>query len=238
MYIATNRRAGFAVDFGGLGDAAQVVGQTSSLGVPLLEGAIAAHAASTAAATGSSAVILGMAPALAIPIIGAALAGVTLGVMALLRSGCGQTCVVTSQWANQAEPLLRQNIEAYFNLPAPRTESQRNAALNNYEVIWQRLQQLCGQAGTGDAGVRCISDRQAGACKWRQTGASPWPGGPALGDCWNWDAAYRVPIAADPVIPDAQAAVSSAAASVSSVVGANPLLALAGAGLLLWVVLS
>jgi hypothetical protein len=129
------------------------------------------------------------------------------------NSGCGQTCVQTSAWANQAEPLLRQNIDAYFKLPAPRTQSQQTAALNVYDTIWARLGQLCGQPDMGNAGVRCVTDRQAGACKWRQTADSPWPGGPQVGACWNWFAAYRDPIASDQVVSDT-AAVGSTVASI------------------------
>ena len=79
----------------------------------------------------------------------------------------------TSQWANQAEPLLQQNIRAYFSHPAPRPQSSQQLALQSFDKIWLTLQQQCTQPGTGDAGVRCISDRQAGACKWKQTANSP-----------------------------------------------------------------
>lgn len=236
----------------GLGDAAQIVGATSSIGTPVLTGALAAHAASTAAATGSAATILGMSPALAVPIIGAAIVGITMGIIALLRSGCGQTCIITSQWANQAEPLLAQNIQAYFSLPAPRTRQQQQMALNNFEVVWAKLQELCGQPGTGDAGVRCITDRQAGACKWKQTSDSPllqYPGEPQPGQCWNWFSGYRDPIANDPVVDDAQAALSSVGSTVSSVVNSlpavtvggmnlTPILLLALAGGVVWAVAS
>jgi hypothetical protein len=197
MYVATRRR--------GLGDGqAAITGVNigTSLGTPLLTGALAANAASTAAATGSAATILGMAPSLAVPVIGAALVGVSILVTALIRnSGCGITCVETSQWANQAEPLLKQNLAAYLALPTPRTQSQQNTALSNFEVVWEQLQKLCGQPGTGNAGVRCITDRQAGACKWKD----------ANGNCFNWFSGYRDPIANDPnVVPDEQAALSSA----------------------------
>lgn len=210
----------------GLGDASaaptatRAVQTGAAIGTPVLTGVLAAHAASTAAATGSAATILGMTPALAIPIIGAAIVGITIGITALLQRGCGQTCIVTSQWANQAEDLLKQNISAYFSLPAPRTYSQQQAALNNFEVVWARLQQLCGQQGTGDAGVRCITDRQAGSCKWRQTSDSQllqYPGEPGPGQCWNWINGYRDPIANDPnVISDAAALLSSAETSAGA----------------------
>jgi len=161
--------------------------------------------------------ILGMAPALAVPVIGAAIAAVaTIAEILIKNSGCGITCVETSQWANQAEPVLAKNVLAYFSNPAPRTQSQQTAALNIFDTTWARLQQVCGQPGTGDAGVRCITDRQAGACKWKQTATSPLlsiPGEPQPGECWNWDSGYRAPIANDQVVPDDVAAAASAAAA-------------------------
>lgn len=216
----------------GLRDAAQAVGQVSATGTPILTGALAAHAASVAAATSSPAMILGMHAAVAIPIIGAAIVGVTIAIIAILKSGCGQTCVITSQWANQAEPLLQDNVKAYFSLPAPRTESQRNAALNNYAVVWAKLQELCSQAGTGDAGVRCIQDRQAGACRWKQRADSPllqYPGEPQPGECWNWDSGYRAPIANDPVVPD-NTVTSAVESVVSSIFGNGSGLPNSGSG--------
>jgi hypothetical protein len=226
----------------GLGDAAQIVGQASSVGAPVVIGALSAHAAATAAATGSSALILGMAPALAVPIIGAAIAGVTLLAITLLRSGCGQTCVVTSQWANQAEAALQENIRAYFS-NSTRTRSMQNAALANFDVLWAKLSELCGQPGLGQAGVNCIADRQRGACKWHQTADSPllgYPGQPQPGACWNWFSGYRDPIANDPaVIEDATLAAQTASAELSRVVESaggytNLLVLAAGVGLVAW----
>jgi hypothetical protein len=152
-----------------------------------------------------------------VPVIGAALVGATMLVSYLIRnSGCGVTCVETSQWANQAAAALQKVLDAYFALPAPRTQAQQAVALANFDAIWEQLQQACGQAGTGDAGVRCISDRQAGACTWKQKYAPVYPGEPAIGQCWNWFNGYRDPIAADPVVPDPPDAVTSAAGSAVS----------------------
>jgi hypothetical protein len=210
----------------GLGQAAQVISTGASLATPVAAPAISS-------AVGASSVLGG----LAVPVIGAALAGVTLLVTKLIQnSGCGITCVETSQWANQAEPLLKQNAQAYFALPAPRSQSAQAAALTNFDQIWATLEQQCSQPGTGNAGKRCISDRQSGACTWKQTGTSPWPGGPPLGACWNWFNAYRDPIANDPnVVPDSQAALATA----SSVLGGLPVWALlGGAALIAWWAIS
>lgn len=208
------------------------------------------------AAAGSSAVAIGVATgAIAGPVgaaIGAGIGLVTTLVSALIaNSGCGPTCVATSGWANQAEPLLRQNVLAYFSQPAPRSRSSQSAALANFDAVWNTLRAQCGQPGTGDAGVRCVTDRQAGACTWRQTGSSPLlgiPGEPQVGECWNWDSGYRAPIANDSEVVDdsvsgiAQGAVDSSIEAVSALAGGLgslgvPLL-IGAAVLAVWVVLK
>lgn len=213
----------------GLGDAnttAGIVAAGGSVATAAVAPVAAAVAASSLAAGGSG-LILGMAVSTAVPIIGAAIAGVVAIAEILIKnSGCGITCVETSQWANQAEPVLSQNIAAYFSNPAPRTVSQQTAALNVFDTTWARLQQVCGQPGTGDAGVRCITDRQSGACTWKQTSTSPllnYPGEPQPNECWNWFNGYRDPIANDPdVVPDEtmSSALSAGASAAAGSVGA------------------
>jgi hypothetical protein len=178
----------------GLGDQ-----QSAQLGVQL--GATAASGAVGAAAAA------GLISATAVPVIGAAVAGVALLVTDLVKnSGCGQTCIETSQWANQAEAALQQNINAYFALPAPRAKSNQDLALQTFDQIWAALTgpNNCGNPAMGDAGVRCITDRERGACKWRSTvNVTAYPGAVPVGECWNWFLGYRDPIANDPdVVPD------------------------------------
>lgn len=192
----------------GMGNGATIAQYTQAFGT--------AAAPAVAAATGATAAgILGVSTEAAIPIVGAAIVGVTiLAALLIKNSGCGQTCIETSGWANQAEPLLQKNIAAYFSIAAPRSQSQQNAALANFDAIWATLYNMCSNTSTGDAGKRCISDRQAGACKWNATADSPWPGGPAAGACWNWFNAYRDPIASDPnVVADSVSSVVTGAAS-------------------------
>lgn len=138
-----------------------------------------------------------------VPIVGPLLGAATMGIQMLVaNSGCGQTCIVTSQWANQAADQLQKVMDAYFALPAPRTQSQKNVAITAFNAVWDTLKQQCGQPGTGDAGVRCISDRQAGACVWRQKYPPTYPGQPNVGECLNWFNGYLKPIQDDPVVPD------------------------------------
>jgi hypothetical protein len=133
-----------------------------------------------------------------------------------MKTGCGQACVVTSEWANEAEGYLRQNIGQYFGLSV-RTRSDQQSALNIFDAIWNGLVQRCSQPGLSTAGKNCIADREGGACKWHATADSPWPGGPVLGACWNWRNAYRDPIANDAgVVSDAAGAVGTVASFFSS----------------------
>lgn len=238
MYVASRSR--------GMGDAAQGVAVGASIGTPVVTGVLASSAASSAAAAGTTAEILGMQASVAIPIIGAAIAGVSILAQYLIRnSGCGPTCVQTSSWANQAAQLLDQNIHAYF-ASSPRTKSQQAAALETFDNIWSQLQKLCSQPSVGNAGVRCISDRQSGACTWKQTADKvPSWGTPAAGECWNWFSGYRDPIANDPdVVSDSQVVTSQVSGLLASVTGGSTsglvkwglILALAGGAV--WAVTS
>lgn len=216
MYLALTSPAAFPYAWPsatwGMGDQ-QTAGQIVAGG----SAALTAGAAIAAPALVSA----GLISAAAIPFIGPAVAAITLGIGMLVKnSGCGITCVQTSHWANQAEPLLEQNLAAYFAVPPPRAQSLQQTALNNFDSIWNTLKSQCGQPGTGNAGVRCISDRQAGACTWKQTTDSPllgYPGEPQPGECWNWFSGYRDPIAHDTeVVPDAQLLASSASNAADS----------------------
>lgn len=107
-----------------------------------------------------------LAPALAIAGPIGAIAG---GVIALLGAigvgqGCGQTCIAATEYANQSATLMQQNMQAYFSLPSPRPKSAQTAALANFDALWAGLtsSQACGNPQLGDAGKRCISERQRG----------------------------------------------------------------------------
>jgi hypothetical protein len=171
----------------------QVISVSSGAATSVVDATLAPTIAST----------LGISATAAIPIIGAAIAAIGFGIEAILNSGCGSTCIVTSNWANQAEALLQQNITAYFNLAVPRPLSAQQAALANFNTVWNYLVQQCSNAQLGTAGVNCIQDRQAGACKWHQSASTvpPW-GTPPAGACWNWFNGYHDPIANDPDVYD------------------------------------
>ena len=226
----------------------QVVGASTSVlesgvGVASATGALAP----IAAGLGISVPVLGA-------IIGAGIMAAAAAIDAIMNSGCGQTCIVSTQFANQANSALQQNIEAYFALPTPRPLSAQRAALSNFDTFWAWLQQpsQCGNPNLGTAGQRCISDRAAGACTWKQPAneVPPW-GTPPAGACWNWQSGYRDPIADDPNVYDDSLDVQQSSAALYAVTqtaqvagsslpvstsGISPLLLLVGAGALLWAV--
>lgn len=157
---------------------------------------VGAGIASAAATTAAGAII---------PFVGPAIAAASIIISAIMNSGCGQTCIVSTNFANQADAALQQNIEAYFKEPVPRSASAQAAALANFDKFWGWLVQQCSNSQLGNAGRRCITDRQAGSCVWKQPADKvPAWGTPAAGECWNWFNGYRDPIANDPnVISDA-----------------------------------
>src|SRR5713226_1234913 len=128
MYVVTR----------GLGDAA-MVSRNVQIGGSLAASGASAVLGSIAASGGSVLGFTGAALAAAVPIVGAALAAATMLVRYLVaNSGCGQTCIVTSQWANQGADALQQVMDAYFALPAPRTEAQKALAIANFNTIWKQ----------------------------------------------------------------------------------------------------
>ena len=225
-YVATRR--GFGATAG------QVVQTGVALGSPV----------GAAVGGGALAASTGIAASLAVPIVGAAIAGVTLLITSLIQnSGCGPTCIQASDYANQAEPLLRQNLNAYFSLPKPRSQSAQAAALANFDAVWGKAVQLWQDPSLGNAGKKAISDRQAGACTWKQTATySPdimAAGEPQIGQCWSWFSGYRDPISNDPnVVPDSQAAPASGGSLLSSGGSLSSLALIVAAGLIAAAVLT
>ena len=107
--------------------------------------------------------------------------GITAGIQMLFGRRRGKQKVAATNIANDAERLLKQNLDNYFSVPKEqRTSALKQAALVNFEVAWQGLQQACNDPSLGDAGRRCISERVAGGQ-------------------WDWFAAYQQPIAQDEI---------------------------------------
>ena len=172
-------------------------------------------------ATGQTLIAAGAVIPVAGPFV--ALAGAVTDLLASvgIGKGCGQTCITASAYANQAESLLKQNLSAYMALATPRPQSAQQAALANFTKIWNGLVTAC--AGVpGTAGQNCVSDRQAGACKWKD----------AQGNCWNWFTGYHDPIANDTQTFNdtlGPAAGATAASIVPAVDGTSSILWIGGA---------
>jgi hypothetical protein len=182
-------------------------------------GTIAAMAAQGAATTGvilsalASPTLAVLAPEFAIagPIGAAVAAGVEVGLLiANIFSGCGQTCVLASDAANQVGAALVKNNDAYWGAPT-HYYSMQQATLNNVLTGIKALQAYCGQPQLGDAGKRCISERLV------RGGTAPWC--PTSTGCDYWSVFYD-PVAADPnVVPDP--VIDSATGTVQGVEGSS-----------------
>lgn len=164
--------------------------------------------------------------------IGAAAAEIGVALSDLL-SGCGSTCTEATAYANQAEPLLLQNVQAYLAEPVHYASVQA-AYLANFDSTWNWLLGACGNPALGSAGQNCISARQRGACVSKNATPGGWQQvngvwqyqfatGPNSGsNCWNWFIGYRDPIANDPtVVPDPVPGASALAPLLSSI-GLSP----------------
>ena len=165
----------------------------------------------TSSAGSIAATILALSPTTgpAAPFVAAAAAIVGLLAKFGVGAGCGQSCILSSNYANQAEAALSKNILAYFAIPAPRPLTSQQTALALFDQVWADLEQQCSAPSLGDPGRRCISDRQSGACTWKQTSTSILlgiPGEPQPGECWNWFSGYRDPIANDTDVASDEAA--------------------------------
>jgi len=125
----------------------------------------------------------------AAPFVAAALlaAPFVMKLVTRMVQGCGQSCTLTSDAANQIEAQLIQNLRAYEN--SGHTQAEQAAALQVFDAYWFTLAEYCGKPEfqSTRAGRACIEDRAAGSCKWKDDS----------GQCWNWFIGYRDPIAND-----------------------------------------
>lgn len=191
---------------------AQTAAQLASAGATLTSSILTMVAAGTAAGG---------------PVGAAVGALVAIGfALAKVFSGCGSTCVQATQYANQVEPLLQQNLQQYISSPV-RTVSMQSAAVNNYNTAIAALEQACGQASLGSAGTSCIDERvDASSCQWKASpggwsGACPgtYQGYGASGSgsaCVNWVTLYLDPIQNDPCVQPDSVLTSSTTSSTST----------------------
>ena len=175
-------------------------------------------------AAGSTAVAVGSA-------VGGPLGGAIAGsiaqigiLLANVFAGCGSTCTEAANLANNAEPLLQENLDTYMSAPV-HYQSLQTAALANFNNTWNALVQACSNPALGSAGQNCITARQNGACHY-QTSPGGWQGDTSVNPgvqgsgsaCWNWFVGYYDPIANDPtVVPDPVPGAADVTSLLSSV---------------------
>jgi hypothetical protein len=208
----------------------------------------------TGATAGILTALVAATPAALATGIGAAVVGlIALGVaISQMFKGCGQTCVETSNFANQVAAQIQSGFNTYMAAPV-HYQSVQTAYLQMFDGAWAQLQQLCQPPSNpteyGSAGQKCITDRQAGGCTWKVSSFG-WEQDPegnwtyqAAGPngsgsvCWNWFNGMRDPVANDPTVqPDPAGAadeISSAVTAASTASGLSPsVLLIAGAVIL------
>lgn len=111
----------------------------------------------------------------AIPFVGPAIAGITLLIGLFTKRGAQKEA--TTKIVNDAEPLLKQNLEAWNS--SSKTVAEQQQALANFNAVWQQVVAACSNTSYGDPGHWCIDDRNRGGK-------------------WDWFSYYYDPIANDP----------------------------------------
>lgn len=129
-------------------------------------------------------------------------------------TGCGITCVQSSQYANQAESVLKQLYAAYFAQPV-RTVAMQQAVLLQMQQSIAALKQACSDPKLGTAGQNCIKDRLI------EGGPTSWCPLPGKVGC-DWITTYVNPVKNDPAVVSDTSSGGAAAASVLSSFGVNP----------------
>ncbi len=147
---------------------------------------------------------------LAVPVIGAAIAGVTLAVSLFLNRNAAYFAEekATTDIVNQAEVLMKQNLQAWNS--SDKYYSEQQQAITNFNNIWSQVVQNCSspnyQQGSNQTGLspgqRCISDRQRGGQ-------------------WDWFSYYLDPIMGDPNVKADPSLPNTSAQNIVSNVGTD-----------------
>jgi hypothetical protein len=95
----------------------------------------------------------------------------------------GQRRITATEVVNQVEPVLQQNLDGYFGI-SNRSTALQSEALKYFDEMWDVVVDACGVDELGQAGRRCISDRERGGQ-------------------FHWFERYRDPIANDTEVREA-----------------------------------
>jgi hypothetical protein len=119
-----------------------------------------------------------------------AIAALVTGMIINVFSGCGNSCIQATHVVDKVEAeYLKPLLDKWQSMPV-KYYSVQQAMLKVFDDAWEQILRGCSDPALGDAGKRCISERQRG-------GTSKW-----CPNC-NWFTLYRDPIANDPnVVPD------------------------------------
>ncbi len=208
----------------------------SGLGLDQQTQQIAAVAAQGAATTG--AILTGLAHMGVISAafgpaapIAAAVAGLVAVGLAIANQfqGCGITCVRATEIADKLQIYWQQNLDTYMNAPV-HFRSLQSAALNNFDFGWNAMVKACSDPSLGDAGVRCISERQRG-------GVAPWCPTADHRGCDAF-ADFRDPIANDPHVVDDPPQATAITGSMNIGGMKLPIPLLLGVGLIVFAVMG
>lgn len=191
--ITSRRAAGLGALNQKSGQAA--IGAAVSI-VPVISAAVSSSA-TVASATGLAPLLTAIGVSgPAAPFVAGAIA-LALPVFKLIKSlsaGCGESCLVTSKWADQSEEALKDVNRQYFGQTV-RTKASQEYALQVIAELFKQLRGLCSNPATGAAGQRCISERLV------RGGTAPWCPRPGHTGC-DWYALYYDPIATDTGVVD------------------------------------
>ncbi len=138
---------------------------------------------------------------LSVPVVGAAIAGITIGISQLIGwiNKRGQQKIAATKIVDEVEKYMQMNVNAWNQ--SSKTKTNQQAALNNFNQLWEQMVKALSQGDLGSAGERGISDR-------------------ARGGQWDWYSYYYDPIANDPnVVDDSVALQQNIMGSVENVIG-------------------
>ncbi len=161
-----------------------------SNGLGSLGGPVTAQVGTAVASTGSA---IGTALAIggsAGGPIGAAV-GLVVGLIGGLLFKPDVKKLAATSITDQITPYMQANLDSWKALPDNQKTPELQAQyLANFDAYWTQLVNSCSNPQLESAGQNCISDRQQGACKWRDD----------TGQCWNYFTGFRDPIANDPAV--------------------------------------
>ena len=144
--------------------------------------------------------------------------------------------IQASNDANEVANQMTQNLSAWYALkPSQKTTEVQAYFINNYDQLWNALEQLCSNPQLGSAGQNCLSDRERG-------GKYPFPvyfldpivNDPAVHQSANATVIQDPNTGVITQIPGAPSAVSAVASQGVAVAAAHPFLLLGGLAALLF----